>query len=108
MSTHPGAGKDGFSAAGEYQMTIGTWRGLTRTLGLSDFSPGTQDLMGVQLLRESGASGSLLNNDLPGALSAASHTWAALPQGPGLGTRYPPQPYMTFDNFKTNFDEAVK
>ena len=53
MSTHPGPGIDGKStAAGMYQITRPTWRHHGAKLGLTDFSPRTQDLIAVEILRD--------------------------------------------------------
>ena len=87
-STHPGASKGGkITAAGRYQINKGTWKELCLKLDLTYFSPATQDLMGVQLLRECKAIDCITSNSLDGALSHASRPWAALPQGPGLPNR---------------------
>jgi RHS repeat-associated protein len=108
FSKHPGKGAQASTAAGRYQIVEDTWLGLSKVLGVSDFSPGTQDLMAAKLLQQSGAAKCLLKDDLDGALYAASRTWAALPQGPGLGGRYPPQPYMEYEDFKTAYTGAIK
>jgi muramidase (phage lysozyme) len=100
-STHPGAGSGGkTTASGMYQITIDTWRdfGIKR-MGLTDFSPETQDLIAVAMLRSVGVLDSIEAGKLDPALSKASWKWAALPQGKGLGNRYPKQPYMPYDDF---------
>jgi muramidase (phage lysozyme) len=54
-STHPGAGFGGkITAAGMYQITVDTWRQFGGRRGLTDFTPDTQDLIAVDMLRSIG------------------------------------------------------
>jgi muramidase (phage lysozyme) len=88
-----------------------TYAELSKELGLKDFSPGTQDLMGAFILYEIGATTALLNGDLPTAMLDASKQWAAVPGGPASLNhshfRYPPnsnragqyQPSMDYQQF---------
>ena len=87
--------RDAHTPSGRYQITADTYRRLSAKLGLTDFSPHTQDLMAAQLLAERGAMGPLLSGNLDAALSGASVEWAALPKGPNSSNRYPHQPYMS-------------
>jgi len=104
FSTHPGAGKGGsITAAGMYQINDITWREAGGNIGLHDFSPRTQDLLAVEILRGLNVIPAIQSGDLPTALSAASKRWAALPQGPGLGNRYPPQPFKTYEAFLARY-----
>lgn len=106
FSTHPGAGKGGaVTAAGMYQINEGTWREVGGKIGLHDFSPTTQDLLAVEILRELRVLPAIQAGELATALSAASRRWAALPQGPGLGNRYPPQPFKTYEDFLAAYKE---
>ncbi|WP_426206337.1 hypothetical protein [Pseudomonas sp. TWP3-1] len=88
-STHPGPGYGGSTtASGRYQVTKATWSENSVTaMGLTDFSPGTQDLIAVELLRKVGAIELLISGDLKGAVGKASKKWEALPMGPGQGNR---------------------
>lgn len=97
-STHPGPGFGGkTTAAGMYQITIDTWRDHGGKMGLTDFTPTTQDLIAVEMLRSLGVIDSIKAGDIAGAMPQAAKKWAALPMGPGLKNRYPPQPYMDYD-----------
>lgn len=99
FSSHPGAGSDGrTTAAGMYQINRATWQEMGKKMGLTDFSPSTQDLLAVEILRTIGAIDSIGAGDIETALSKASRRWAALPQGPGKTGRYP-QPYMEYDDY---------
>ena len=91
-----------------YQITVATWRDFGNQLGLTDFSPETQDRMATAILMSLKVDIFLKNNDLGGALSEASRRWAALPQGPDLPNRHPSQPYMPFDTFKKNYEEELQ
>lgn len=98
-STHPGAGSDGkTTAAGMYQINMATWKEMGDKMGLSDFSPETQDLLAVEILRTINVMDRIVASDIDPALKAASRRWAALPQGPKEGGRYN-QPYMAYDDF---------
>lgn len=97
-STHPGAGSDGrTTAAGMYQINKDTRKEMAGKMGLTDFSPETQDLIAVELLRSTGVIDEIIFGNVDKALSAASRRWAALPQGPGKGSRYN-QPYMKYED----------
>ena len=104
FSTHPGAGSDGkTTAAGMYQINQGTWKEMGAKMDLSDFSPGTQDLLAVEILRTIGVIDSIVSGDISIGLSAASRRWAALPEGAGKAGRYSPQPYMKYEDFEASY-----
>jgi muramidase (phage lysozyme) len=106
-STHPGVGRGGkVTAAGMYQITRPTWREMSARMGLSDFSPATQDLAAVDILRSVKADADILRGDLEAALDKASRRWAALPRGKGCTGRYPPQPSIAFDTFAAHYRTA--
>jgi muramidase (phage lysozyme) len=103
-STHPGAGFGGrTTAAGMYQITIDTWRDHGGKMGLTDFTPKTQDLIAVEMLRSLGVIDNIKAGDVAGAMPQAAKKWAALPMGPGLPNRYPPQPYADYDKFLATY-----
>lgn len=107
FSTHPGAGAGGkTTAAGMYQITIDTWRQHGGKMGLTDFSPKSQDLMAIELLRSVGAMEKIQAGDVAGAIKPAANKWAALPMGPGVGNRYPAQPYMKYEDFLSSYHLA--
>lgn len=58
------------TASGRYQITWPTWRGLQVKLKLPDFSPLSQDLACIELLRQCGALAHLQNGDIDSALAA--------------------------------------
>lgn len=107
LSTHPGTGFGGSTtAAGMYQITIATWRQHGGKMGLTDFSPTTQDLIAVEILRSLRIIDKIKSGDIAGAIGPASRTWAALPMGPGLSNAHPPQPFVKYEDFFHNYQAA--
>lgn len=103
FSTHPGPGIDGkTTAAGMYQINRDTWKEMGAKMGLGDFTPETQNLLAVEILRTLGVIGDIISGDIAVALSSASRRWAALPQGPDKGGRYA-QPYTSYEEFEASY-----
>ena len=76
------------AAAGAYQFMPDTWRGVSSKLKLPDFSPGSQDLGALQLIRARG-----VDPDqplTPQGLNKLAPEWASLPTL--KGTSYYGQP----------------
>jgi muramidase (phage lysozyme) len=106
-ATHPGPGAGGkTTAAGMYQITVDTWKQHGGKMGLTDFTPNTQDLIAVEMLRTSGVIDKIKAGDVAGAMPKAALKWAALPEGPGLANHYPPQPYMEYPEFLATYKAA--
>lgn len=104
FSTHPGPGIDGkTTAAGRYQINKANWQenGIKK-MGLTDFTPETQDLIAVESLRQVHAVDDVIAGDIPTAVKKASATWSALPRGPGLANSSG-QPYMEYSEFVTAY-----
>jgi muramidase (phage lysozyme) len=107
FSTHPGPGSGGSTtAAGMYQITIDTWREHGGKMGLTDFSPATQDLIAVEILRSLRLIDKIKSGDIASAIGPAARKWAALPKGPGLGNAYPPQPFVKYEDFFHTYQAA--
>ena len=74
------------NAAGRYQFLSDTWDGLAPGLGLSDFTPPSQDKAVVELIRRAGAyknvSKANVYENFTAALSKLNGTWASLPGSP--------------------------
>jgi len=107
MSTHPGPGIDGkTTAAGMYQITRPTWEHHGAKLGLRDFSPRTQDLIAVEILRSLGVIQAIKEGNIAEVMPKVARIWAALPKGPGQANQYPPQPYVKFEKFLAAYRTA--
>jgi len=106
-STHPGPGRGGTTtAAGMYQINMVTWRDHGGKMGLTDFSPKTQDLIAVEILRSIGVVDKIKAGDVAGAMPRAAGKWAALPQGPGRSSRHSNQPFMAYEEFFRHYQAA--
>ena len=82
------AGKYVSTAAGRYQFLYKTWVGIAQKLDLPDFSPHSQDLAAVELIKERGQLQKIAKGDLIGTLKGLGCAWAALPySGCGQKTR---------------------
>ena len=75
--------------AGRYQININTYNRLAKSLGITDFSPRSQDIIANALILEnSKASKALQAGDIGAAVSALNKVWVSLPGGPnGVGHR---------------------
>lgn len=91
LSQHPNISKEftqtdgkrnNTTAAGRYQFLKGTWDGVAKKLGLSDFSPKNQDIAAVALLAQNGALPHVLKGDFETAVKKSGSTWASLPSSP--------------------------
>jgi lysozyme len=74
------------SAAGAYQILRRTWDGVAGKLGLSDFSPQSQDRAAVELIRQRGALADVRAGRFADAIAKCKKEWASLP-GAGYGQR---------------------
>jgi len=67
------------TAAGAYQITYPTWRGLVKQYHFADFMPHTQDMAAVALIREKGALEDVKAGRLSVAIDRCGALWASLP-----------------------------
>ncbi|QAZ41584.1 endolysin [Methylibium sp. Pch-M] len=72
------------TAAGAYQLIRPTWLECKRKLGLTDFSPASQDAAAVYLIRRRGALEDVQAGRLSDAIAKVAKEWASLP-GAGYG-----------------------
>jgi muramidase (phage lysozyme) len=70
------------TAAGAYQFLIGTWNDCKRQLGLTDFSPASQDAAAVYLLKRRGALADVRAGRFDAAIRKTAREWASLPGSP--------------------------
>lgn len=77
------AGKLCSDAAGRYQFLSKTWDPLAEDLGLKDFTPPSQDMAVVELIRRDGAynavAGSANHENFKRAVTKLNNIWASLP-----------------------------
>lgn len=74
------------SAAGRYQFLTRTWDDLAERFDLPDFSPVSQDLGAVHLIRQCKALSLIHDGRIREAIHACRKIWASLP-GAGYGQR---------------------
>ncbi|WP_313425975.1 glycoside hydrolase family 24 protein [Stenotrophomonas rhizophila] len=67
------------TAAGRYQLLRRYYDAYRKTLGLKDFSPLSQDLIGLQQIRERRALPLIQAGKIPEAIKAVRNIWASLP-----------------------------
>lgn len=72
------------TAAGAYQINRPTWKRLKPRLGLSDFSPASQDACALELISEKGALADVRAGRVADAVGKVRKVWASLP-GAGYG-----------------------
>lgn len=85
------------TAAGAYQFLSKTWDYLRVKLHLTDFSPESQDLAALELIREKGALEDVIAGNFESAIAKTNKTWASLPGSP-YG-----QPTKTMAELKSKF-----
>lgn len=79
-------GNTSSSAAGRYQILARTWDGVRGKLGLTDFSPTSQDAAALELIRERGALNDVRAGRVQDAIAKVAKVWASLP---GAGYNQP-------------------
>jgi muramidase (phage lysozyme) len=67
------------TASGRYQIILPTWKELAAQLKLPDFTPASQDAACIELLRQKGAAGCILANNIQQAIENCSGIWASFP-----------------------------
>lgn len=67
------------TAAGAYQINYPTYQTYAPRLGMSDFSPATQDQLAYLILNDIGADVAVANGDVATAFKLASRKWASMP-----------------------------
>lgn len=75
--------RDTFStAAGPYQINWPTYRDFAERLGLSDFTPETQDRIAVEIIRSEGALDDVYAGRFADAIAKLGGRWASFPSSP--------------------------
>jgi muramidase (phage lysozyme) len=93
------------TAAGRYQFLIGTWDGL----GLPDFSPRSQDLGAIKLMKRRKMIEPLLNNDFDLAVQRGCKEWASFPDAAKGGqSHFGGQPAHSLAKLRSKYQEALQ
>jgi muramidase (phage lysozyme) len=71
--------KNKTSAAGRYQFTQSSWDEAAAALGLTDFSPSSQDMAALYLIQRAGQLDNVVNGNFEGATAGLGGVWASLP-----------------------------
>ena len=85
-SVHPNIviNKSGYksTAAGAYQFLYSTWKEVSSSMGLTDFTPHSQDLGCLKLLQQRGALDDIKAGNITSAINKTNKIWASLPGSP--------------------------
>lgn len=87
FSRHPGVvgvrtAEGPSTAAGKYQITKTTYSDFAPKIGVSDFSPESQDRLALAIIEREGALGDVLAGDFDAAIKKLGNRWASLPSSP--------------------------
>jgi muramidase (phage lysozyme) len=74
-----GVPNDYSTAAGKYQINYPTYQQYAPRLGVTDFTPATQDQLAYMILNDIGADVAVANGDVASAFQLASRKWASMP-----------------------------
>lgn len=77
-------GKLKSTASGRYQLLYRWWKPYKKMLGLTDFSPASQDAVAIQQIKERGALADIDAGRFDEAVAKCCNIWASLP-GAGYG-----------------------
>jgi muramidase (phage lysozyme) len=66
------------TAAGRYQILKGTYDSIKAKAGVTDFTPQSQDLCAIELIKRRGAYIDVLNGDIQNAILKCGNEWASL------------------------------
>jgi len=102
-SKHPALDQQRQTPSGKYQITAQSYKDVSGRLGLTDFSPHTQDIMAVQKLVDRGAIDDIKSGKIDTALPKISHEWSSLPTGPNNIGAYGEQTPKSYDEVMGNF-----
>ncbi|MEW6339602.1 MAG: glycoside hydrolase family 104 protein [Pseudomonadota bacterium] len=104
LSKHPNVAHTGggytSTAAGAYQFLYSTWQQLAAQYGLTDFSPASQDIGAVALIKQQGALADVMAGRIATAIRKCNRIWASL-----AGSPYG-QPTLTMADDLANFVNA--
>lgn len=88
------------TAAGAYQINRPTYKRVADKIGVDDFTPGTQDRIAIELIREKGALADAMAGRVATAVAKCAKVWASLP-GATYGQRT-----VSLQNFINQYSQA--
>ncbi len=94
------------TAEGRYQFLNKTWQGVAKDLGLTDFSPRSQVIAAVELIRRRGALDDVLSGNFNNAVTKLSGEWASLPTKSGKSA-YSNQRARSIEKLRGVFEGAA-
>jgi muramidase (phage lysozyme) len=71
------------TAAGAYQFLETTWDDVASAVGVSDFSPASQDRGAMELIYRAGAMSDVESGNIPKAIAKLANVWASFPRWSG-------------------------
>lgn len=89
------------TAAGRYQITKPTYDDFANKLGITDFSPQSQDDIAIAILIQQNALDDVVNNNFDAAVNKLGNRWAALPSS------IYGQPSRTYEYVRSAYDNAL-
>lgn len=89
------------TSAGRYQINKPTYDDFAAKLGITDFSPQSQDDIAIAIMIQANALDDIVNNNLQGAMNKLGTRWAALPT-----SKYD-QPSRTNDFVYSAYNDAL-
>jgi muramidase (phage lysozyme) len=68
------------TAAGKYQINKPTYNDIAPKIGVTDFTPHSQDNIAVELIKRANAYNDVLNGNIESAINKCSGRWASFPK----------------------------
>ena len=99
--------KNRSSAAGRYQVLARTYDDVAPRLGISDFSPRSQDLIAVALMERRGALDDVVAGNLEKGISKLGQEWVSLPSANTAVTKQNKRTYKDIKDFIDSNANAV-
>ena len=95
------------TAAGRYQVIARTYDDIAPKLGISDFSPRSQDLLALALIERRGALDDVVSGNFDAGISKLGNEWVSLPSANTAMTKQNKRSYKDIQNFLEGNNTAV-
>jgi muramidase (phage lysozyme) len=90
--------------SGAYQIGRNSWLRAKNAMGLTNFSPHSQDLYAVWIIDKRGQLDNVMSGNWEKALPQLSREWASIPMGKGMKNYHWPQPYADYEILKGHYE----